>query len=375
MHTKIFERTSVFEINTKKPRTFHPVLHSPSFIYIGNDNRVKRQLLKILGEGFLALNLEEATDIVKLNSSKNIINIIFLDIPYNRVEISRFANLFKQLRNSNQILVIYNECKVGYHSKELRKFQFIDDVFNLDDSYLLDRIDFLRTTKVSHHSLRNNEVKMMLLNGFQNQAKYISKRILDLVISCSALVILLPILLLIALLIKLDSKGPIIYTSKRAGKGYKVFEFYKFRTMEVNADKKIDALSHLNQYDIDSCGPKFFKLNNDPRVTRIGKFLRNTSLDELPQLINVIKGDMSIVGNRPLPLYEAATLTTNEYIERFMAPSGITGLWQIMKRGKPMMSTQERVELDIRYARSCNIFHDLWIIIKTPAALFQKTSV
>ena len=177
---------------------------------------------------------------------------------------------------------------------------------------------------------------------------------------------------LIAIAIRLETRGPIFYNSKRAGRGFRVFKFYKFRTMEVNADAKIAALSHLNQYGE---GAKFFKISNDPRITRVGRFLRNTSLDELPQLMNVLKGDMSLVGNRPLPLYEASALTTNEFVERFMAPAGITGLWQIKKRGKSDMSTEERIGLDILYAKNSNLLYDLWIMALTPKALLQKTDV
>jgi lipopolysaccharide/colanic/teichoic acid biosynthesis glycosyltransferase len=119
----------------------------------------------------------------------------------------------------------------------------------------------------------------------------------------------------------------------------------------------------------------FFKIQNDPRITRIGNFLRNTSLDELPQLINVFLGDMSLVGNRPLPLYEAETLTTNDYAARFMAPAGITGLWQIKKRGNKDMSVEERINIDIAYASKCNFVTDLWIIANTPSALLQKENV
>jgi lipopolysaccharide/colanic/teichoic acid biosynthesis glycosyltransferase len=107
----------------------------------------------------------------------------------------------------------------------------------------------------------------------------------------------------------------------------------------------------------------------------VGTFLRNSSLDELPQLFNVLRGDMSIVGNRPLPLYEAASLTTNEWAERFMAPAGITGLWQIKKRGQKNMSAEERLDLDINYARNNNIVRDFWIMAQTPSALLQKTNV
>jgi lipopolysaccharide/colanic/teichoic acid biosynthesis glycosyltransferase len=145
--------------------------------------------------------------------------------------------------------------------------------------------------------------------------------------------------------------------------------------MQVDADKKVEEYAHLNQYYVSAEGPKFFKISNDPRITKVGRFLRNTSLDELPQLFNVLKGEMSLVGNRPLPLYEAATLTTNEYVERFMAPAGLTGLWQIKKRGKADMSTEERISLDIAYARKYNVLYDFWIMANTPKALFQKSDV
>ena len=158
-------------------------------------------------------------------------------------------------------------------------------------------------------------------------------------------------------------------------KGF-VLYFYKFRTMFAGADLRIKEYSHLNQYNGNDSvkGPSFFKFNNDPRITRVGNFLRNTSLDELPQLMNVLLGDMSLVGNRPLPLYEAATLTTDQCAQRFLAPAGMTGLWQIKKRGHEDMSAEERISLDIDYANKYNFMYDLWIMANTPSALIQKSS-
>ncbi len=131
------------------------------------------------------------------------------------------------------------------------------------------------------------------------------------------MIILSPVFLLIILALKIESKGPVFYISKRAGRGYKIFNFYKFRTMDAEANKKISDFSHLNLYNpLKADGPVFIKIDNDPRITRLGAFLRKCSLDELPQLLNVFKGDMSLVGNRPLPLYEAATLTTDEWAKK-----------------------------------------------------------
>lgn len=202
------------------------------------------------------------------------------------------------------------------------------------------------------------------------------KRMLDILIAAPALLILSPVLLIIAIIIKLDSKGPVFYLSYRAGSNYRIFKFIKFRTMVVEADHKLSKLMDLNQYAAsDKKDPVFFKISNDPRITRVGRFLRNTSLDELPQLFNVLKGDMSLVGNRPLPLYEAKTLTTDSHAERFNAPAGITGLWQISKRGQKEMSAEERIALDINYARHNSFLHDFQIMLKTPKALIQKDNV
>jgi lipopolysaccharide/colanic/teichoic acid biosynthesis glycosyltransferase len=198
-----------------------------------------------------------------------------------------------------------------------------------------------------------------------------AKRAMDIVLSFLALLLLSPVLMVVAIIIKLESKGPIFYISKRAGNGYRVFDFYKFRSMRQDADKQLQALATQNQYGASA----FFKIKNDPRITRFGSFLRTTSIDELPQLINVLKGDMSLVGNRPLPLYEAEQLTRDGIAYRFLAPAGITGLWQITKRGKENMSEEERIKLDMIYARKYSFLYDLKILMGTFPALLQKEKV
>ena len=120
----------------------------------------------------------------------------------------------------------------------------------------------------------------------------------------------------------------------------------------------------------------FVKLENDPRITKVGHFIRKYSIDELPQLFNILKGDMSIVGNRPLPLYEAELLTKDDYIDRFMAPAGLTGLWQVEKRGDAgKLSAEERKQLDIKYAQNYSFWMDIKIILKTITAFIQKENV
>jgi lipopolysaccharide/colanic/teichoic acid biosynthesis glycosyltransferase len=206
------------------------------------------------------------------------------------------------------------------------------------------------------------------------------KRAFDLFCSLIAFSILSPLLLIIGLLIKLDSKGSIIYTSKRAGAGGRVFNFYKFRTMRIGAEGELEELKKsLNQYGEDTDNQSeavFVKLKKDPRVTRLGKFLRNTSLDELPQLYNIIKGDMSIVGNRPLPLYEAEQLLKDDLMaRRFQAPAGLTGLWQVRRRGQKNMSEEERKRLDNEYALNYSFSMDFKLILQTLKVFIQKESV
>jgi lipopolysaccharide/colanic/teichoic acid biosynthesis glycosyltransferase len=203
------------------------------------------------------------------------------------------------------------------------------------------------------------------------------KRLLDILVSGTLLLLLSPIMLLIAAGIKLGSKGPVIYKSKRVGTGYHVFDFYKFRSMRADADKMLIELSTKNQYANEDGGTKaaFVKIKDDPRVTKLGKFLRNSSLDELPQLFNILLGDMSLVGNRPLPVYEAELLTSNEWSMRFLGPAGLTGLWQITKRGKADMSERERKNLDNYYAQNYSFWLDMKILVKTIPAVVQKEKV
>ncbi len=197
------------------------------------------------------------------------------------------------------------------------------------------------------------------------------KRALDIVGTSGIIIVLSPIFLLTALAIKLESDGPIVYRQKRAGRGYQVFNFLKFRSMYPDADTRLAEMKSQNQYG----DGKFFKIANDPRVTRVGRFIRKYSIDELPQLFNILTGEMSLVGNRPLPLYEAEELTNDQWSERFLGPAGLTGLWQVTKRGQKDMSDEDRIALDIAYARQFSSLMDAKILVKTLTAFKQAENV
>jgi exopolysaccharide biosynthesis polyprenyl glycosylphosphotransferase len=189
------------------------------------------------------------------------------------------------------------------------------------------------------------------------------KRILDLFGSITALILLAPIMALIAALIRLDSFGPAFYAAPRAGRKGKPFKCYKFRTMVRDADALKDGLREHNQRK----GP-FFKITGDPRITRVGRFLRRYSLDELPQLLNVLKGEMSLVGPRPHPLDDFSGYAI-EHLPRLDVTPGMTGLWQVTSRRDP--SFQAGVKLDIEYIRRWSLRMDLQILWKTAGAVFR----
>lgn len=256
----------------------------------------------------------------------------------------------------------------------------VDDIVrpDINPDKFVSKINLLRKFKfLQQQKNRYQEVKKDIPNARRVLYKFdgIFKRVMDIIISAVALTILSPLMLIIAILIKIDSRGPVFYKSYRAGSNYRVFKFIKFRTMVAEADHNLSDLMAKNQYAGADKKAVFVKISNDPRITHFGKFLRNSSLDEIPQLFNVLKGDMSLVGNRPLPLYEARSLTMDSTAERFNAPAGITGLWQISKRGQKEMSASERIALDIQYARQNSFAQDIQIMLKTPKALIQKENV
>jgi exopolysaccharide biosynthesis polyprenyl glycosylphosphotransferase len=189
------------------------------------------------------------------------------------------------------------------------------------------------------------------------------KRLLDVALSAMALVCLAPALALIALLIKLDSPGPVLYSALRAGRKGRPFHCYKFRTMVKDADDLKGELRARNQRR----GP-FFKIPDDPRITRIGRVLRRYSLDELPQLWNVLVGDMSLVGPRPHPLDDFSAYAI-EHFSRLDVTPGITGLWQVTGRKDP--SFQNGVDLDLEYIRRWSLGLDLRILLKTASEIWR----
>ena len=190
------------------------------------------------------------------------------------------------------------------------------------------------------------------------------KRIFDIVLSGIALICLSPIFVITAIAIKLEDGGPAFFTQQRAGKDMKTFKMYKFRSMYVNADEKLKELLKDNEQTGHA-----FKIKNDPRITKVGKFIRKTSIDELPQLINIIKGDMSIVGPRPILPFQMEECNDYER-QRLIVQPGLTCYWQI--GGRANIKWDEWVELDLDYIEDMSLWTDLKMIVKTVPAVFDS---
>ena len=198
----------------------------------------------------------------------------------------------------------------------------------------------------------------------RSRGQRLAKRTVDVLGCLLALVLLAPLFLAVMLAVRLSGPGPVLFVQERCGLNGRLFRFYKFRTMVVDAEARKAELAHLNEVT----GPAF-KIKHDPRITQVGAVLRKLSLDELPQLWNVLKGDMSLVGPRPPTPDEVERYTTRQ-VQRLAVLPGITGLWQVS--GRSTIADFERwIDLDLRYAQRWSIWLDLAILVKTPIEVLR----
>jgi exopolysaccharide biosynthesis polyprenyl glycosylphosphotransferase len=198
-----------------------------------------------------------------------------------------------------------------------------------------------------------------------SRSSWLIKRTFDLIGASLLLLLLAPLMVLISLAIKFDSRGPVFFRQRRVGREDRIFEIFKFRTMTDGAHAQREALAHRNE-----AGGGLFKIEDDPRITRVGRFLRRTSLDELPQLLNVLNGDMSLVGPRPL-VVEEDQLIEGHHRHRLLVPPGVTGLWQIF--GSARIPLNEMVKIDYLYGANWSLWLDIKILLRTvPVALGQR---
>lgn len=205
-------------------------------------------------------------------------------------------------------------------------------------------------------NLDNNRIMLEKKKLSRNTYEFL-KRLMDIICSMSALIVLAPILIVVAILIKIESKGPVIFSQERVGINNKKFKMYKFRSMVVNTEDMKEKLEKQNERK----GP-MFKIKNDPRITKIGRFIRKTSIDELPQLINILKGEMSIVGPRP-SLPKEVIQFEPWMLERLKVKPGLTCYWQV--QGRDHIEFEDWMRLDVKYVKDRNFLLDIKLIFKT----------
>nr|WP_044656647.1 sugar transferase [Bacteroides acidifaciens] len=384
------------------------------FVYIGKDGKTIELFSKLsIGVFYAASNCNKAIKVLDKIREKYDAALFFEQVNLSK-DIADIRYMRKKYPGLYMVLVIDSLSKE--EASEYLKAGINNTIkYETTHEALTDLSTFLKRRK--EQKIKALQLKAQNINAFKLP---LWKRAFDIFFSGMAILCLSPLLIFTALAIRIESKGSIIYKSKRVGSNYQIFDFLKFRSMYTDADKHLKDFNALNQYqeeeqdiwgeeeepeaELDENADEeeillisddfviteedyihkkskeksnaFVKLENDPRITKIGRFIRKYSIDELPQLINILKGDMSIVGNRPLPLYEAELLTSDEHIDRFMGPAGLTGLWQVEKRGEAgKLSAEERKQLDITYAKTFSFWLDIKIILKTVTAFVQKENV
>jgi exopolysaccharide biosynthesis polyprenyl glycosylphosphotransferase len=231
------------------------------------------------------------------------------------------------------------------------------------------RADFFDLQSMRHGPSCDSEEFVTLYPGAMDSPTVVAKRLVDIAFSGVLLLLALPVFILVPILIKLDSAGPVFFLQQRRGLNKRPFTMIKFRTMHQNAEQMLDSVKHL----MEKAGPGF-KIKDDPRITRVGKFLRRTSLDELPQLINVLKGEMSLVGPRPLFAWEFERIEEPWIKRRCSVRPGLTGLWQVS--GRSDLPFDKRVELDLQYIDNWSLELDFQILAQTlPAVVLGRGAV
>jgi lipopolysaccharide/colanic/teichoic acid biosynthesis glycosyltransferase len=324
------------------------------FFYVGTQSRNSAKLKAAFEFGYTSVSTEGAIfslkRLLKKQDAVTIPDMIIAEAGQGTehlVELHKFIYDHKIMADVPFIVEV-----TGLSAAELARFkryEFIDDLIVLNEfapDDLLRKVNFLKQMKQKR--LQQQVSKVETAFRMYPDVRAVAKRGLDLLISSSLLLALGPVMLLIALAVKLDTGGPVLFTTIRTGRGYRIFNLYKFNTIIQDADKK----------------------KNGASISRIGMFLRKTSLDELPQLLNVWLGHLSLVGHRALPLYEAARLTTNAGADHFMAAAGLTG-WQAQKNSEAVLPADAPLEPG---ADKSDLLYDIWLMANKPSAVIHKSN-
>ena len=339
-----------------------------NIFYIGDNITLVANLAGSFRNGYAtAINLQQGVSFLRELMMDNYrFRGILIDVPLHKLQLDKFLQ-FMQGAGLSEVPVLYVSTHLtATEVQGLIASRWVDDIIHpIRDIFTIsERMDFIRQVKKQDAGAKK---AVAFSSRVKHWLRKTVKRVADIVVASILIILLAPLMLVVAVLIKLDSQGPVFHNAYRAGKGYKIFKFYRFRTTKVGAARLVSSLSQVNRFR--DHGAMFIKACDESSVTSVGQWLRKCCLDNLPQLFNVLKGDMSMVGNRPLPLNEASLLTNNAFAERFNAPAGITGLWQIHVDGD---SLRDRLQDDLAYATGHTLWMDVKILCKTPLAWWKK---
>jgi lipopolysaccharide/colanic/teichoic acid biosynthesis glycosyltransferase len=325
------------------------------FFYIGTQSRNSTKLKESFEFGYNSVSAESAVftlkRLLKKHDSVTIPDMIIAEAGQgteNLVELHKFIYAHKIMADVPFIVEV-----TGLSKEELARFkryEFIDELIILNEfaaPELLRKVNFLKQMKQKHLQ-QPYAFKVETAFRMYPTVRAVMKRGLDLAISSTLLLGLGPVILLIALAVKFDTGGPVLFSTIRTGRGYRIFNLYKFNTIIQDADKK----------------------KNGASISRVGMFLRKTSLDELPQLLNVWLGHLSLVGQRALPLYEASKLTTNASANHFLAAAGLTG-WQVQKNSEAVLPADASLAPG---ADKSDLLYDIWLLANKPSAVINKSN-
>ncbi len=329
-----------------------------SYLYIGLNETDFTSFKTDFKSGFSLENLEKAIQFLNQREDDQKISVIFIDLPFCYTSLHVFLSEKEKIRELANVPVILNirnltPEEISFVRKKKMADELVD--FKLEMASIQEKIEFLRLISLS---IADNQstIKIEHKPSAVYPDTFFLKRTLDIFLSLLLVISFSPLFVLIALAIKLESRGPVFYNSYRAGRGFRIFKLYHFRTMKVGADRMLNSLVKLNKFNNFGHAPVFIAPENDPRVTKVGRFLCKSGLNKLPTLINVLDGNLSFVGKDPLHLYEAASFTNNESAGRFVMHSGLSGMWKFSLKKPIALPNSAQSKSGIADQKKANVF-------------------
>jgi lipopolysaccharide/colanic/teichoic acid biosynthesis glycosyltransferase len=340
-----------------------------SYLYIGLNETDFVSFKTDFKSGISFDNLEKGIQFLNHRVDDQKISVIFIDLPFCYTSFHVFLSETEKIRTLSNVPVILNirnltPEEISFVRKKKMADELID--FKVEMASIHEKIEFLRIISLSIADNQSN-IKIEQKPSAVYPDTFFLKRTLDIILSLLLMIALSPLFVLIALAIKLESRGPVFYNSYRAGRGFRIFKLYHFRTMKVGADRMLNSFVKLNTFNNFGHAPVFLAPQNDPRFTKLGRFLTQSGLNKLPGLINVLYGNLSFVGKDPLHLYEAASLTNNESADRFVKNSGLSGMWKFSLKRWASFSTSANSMSDIADQKKVHVFSEY--ITKMPSSV------